>query len=378
VEGERLHADGRHLISVAIGGNLQVWDAASGVLKEQRNLALSDELVTPAVLAAFAPGGAALAGRSRDDHRLVKAWDVVTGDEIATYRGHTMPIFALRYSDDGRYLATTACAIDQPDRPHEIKIWNGATGECLTTFTGRGLLQSAAFSSDSRWVALGGQDGAVLLVDWAGSAGVRRLLGHSSAVAAVTFSGDGEWLASAGVEDRQLRLWALDHLDARRAVPLPSFTIAAPPFVCDMAFSPDSRRLAAISRDLVKLWDVATRHEILLLRGAPQRHGDPVFNPRVLFSPDGKRVVATNWDESISMWDSTIRRSDEAAIVQHQAARRQAADARAPFWHLEEAEDCRDHHNRAAARFHLQRLRNTPLPPPLEARRDRLAASLAE
>jgi WD40 repeat protein/serine/threonine protein kinase len=378
LEALAFHTDGRHLLSVAIGGKLQVWDAATGVLKEQRTVALSDELVTPAVLAAFAPGGATLAGRSRDDHRLVKVWDVVTGDETMTFRGHTMPVCAVRCSDDGRHLVTAACAIDRADRPHEIKVWNAETGACQATFTGRGLLQSAAFSRDSRWVAFGGQDGAVMLIDWAGSADVRRLLGHSGSVAAVAFSGDGQWLASAGVEDRQLRLWALEHLDAHPAVPLSSFTVAAPPFVCDVTFSPDSRRLAAISRDLVKLWDVETRHEILLLRGAPQRHRDPTFNPRVLFSPDGKRLVATNWDESISMWDSTIRGSDEAAIARHQAARRQAADARAPFWHLEEAEDCRDHHNRAAARFHLQRLRNTPLPPPLEARRERLAAILAE
>ncbi len=98
----------------------------------------------------------------------------------------------------------------------------------------------------------------------------------------------------------------------------------------------------------------------------------------MLFSPDGKRLVGTNWDESISMWDASIAGGDEPAIARHQAARRQAAAARAMFWHLEEAEDCRDHQNRSAARFHLQRLGNAPLPAPLQARKDRLAASLGE
>jgi hypothetical protein len=116
----------------------------------------------------------------------------------------------------------------------------------------------------------------------------------------------------------------------------------------------------------------------MTLRGAPQRHWDPAFNPRVLFSPDGKRLVGTNWDESISMWDASIVDGDATAVAQHQLARRQAAAARAIFWHLEEAEDCRDHQNPAAARFHLLRLRSSPLPAPLQARRDRLAAELGE
>jgi hypothetical protein len=136
-------------------------------------------------------------------------------------------------------------------------------------------------------------------------------------------------------------------------------------------------RLAGISRDVVKLWDVGTHHEVLTLRGAPQRYWDPAFNPRVLFSPDGKRLVGTNWDESISMWDAGAPGS-ENAVAARQAARRQAADARAVFWHLEEAEDCWDHHNPTAARFHFQRLGNITLPSSLQARKDRLALELEE
>jgi WD40 repeat protein len=371
LEALAFHADGRHLVSVAVGGKLQIWDATTGVLQEQRSVALGDELVTPAVLAAFAPGGTQLAGRARDDPRLVTAWDTASAAEIVTFRGHTMPVFAVRYSADGRRVVTAACDLDRIDRPHEVRVWDAATGECLARLTGRGLVSSAAFSPEGRLVAMASHDGSVLLADWA-SGDVIRLRGHTSAVGAIAFSGDGKWLASAGVEDRQLRLWALN------ADPPSSFAIAAPPFLCDLAFSPDDKRLAGISRDAVKLWDVATRHEVMTLRGAPQRHWDPAYNPRVLFSPDGKRLVGTNWDESISLWDASLTGGDEPAIARHQAARRKAADTRAAFWHLEEAEDCRDHQNRAAARFHIQRLGKAPLPPPLQARKERLNASLAE
>ncbi len=370
-------ADGRRLVSVAVGGKLQTWDATSGLLLAQDAIDLSDELVTPAVLAAFNADGTRLAGRARADRTLVKLWDVGSGVELVAYRGHTMPVLAMRLSEDGQRLVSCACDVERPDRPHEVKLWDAASGACLASRTGTGLRLAAAFSADGRRIALGGQDGVVEVIDvTAGPGGVSTLLhGHRGLVGAVAFNDDGTALATAGVEDRQLRLWTLD--DADPAGPSVQ-TIAAPPFLCDLAFSPNGKRLAGISRDVVKLWDVGTRHEILTLRGAMQRHWDPAFNPRVRFSPDGKRLVGTNWDESISLWDAGIADGDEAAVAAHQAARRRAADARAAFWHLEEAEDCRDHRDLPAARFHLSCLRGAVLPAPLQARRDRLAAELGD
>src|SRR5262249_33892338 len=160
--------------------------------------------------------------------------------------------------------------------------------------------------------------------------------------------------ASAGVEDRTLKLWELRGFDPATGVPPRRVhTLTAPPLICDLGFTPDNPPLARISRGLVKMWGVRTHHEVLSLRGGPQRHWDPAFNPRVAFSPDGKRLAGTNWNESISMWD-TGGAGDEGAPAKHQIARQQAADARTTFWHLEEAEDCLLHHNAAAARFHFQ------------------------
>jgi hypothetical protein len=122
---------------------------------------------------------------------------------------------------------------------------------------------------------------------------------------------------------------------------------------------------------------VATGHEVLTLRGAPQRHWDPAFNPRVAFSPDGRRLVGTNWDESISLWEAEVE-VDDAAVARRQSARRQAAAARVVFWHLQEAEECLDHNNKRAAQFHYQRRNAGKLSAPLQARKDRVAAQLGK
>jgi eukaryotic-like serine/threonine-protein kinase len=377
LEALAFHQDGKHMVSVAVGGNLQIWDAVTGVLKEQRPVAISDELVSPARLAAFSPDGTRLAARAREDNRLVKTWEVATGAEGIAYRGHTKPVFCVRFNADATLLVTGACDTALLGRPHEIKVWNATSGKCLATLNGQGLLFNLAVSPNGRWIAFGSQDGAVLIVDWSGSRKVTKLQGHKNHVTAVAFSNDGGLLASAGGEDRTLKIWELDEFNASGAAPQKVHDLAAPPFLCDLAFSPDGSRLAGISRDAVKLWDVRTYHEVITLRGAPQRHWDPVFNPRVVFSLNGKRLVGTNWDESISMWDAELPDEDDA-LVRRQAARRRIADARAVFWHLEEAENCLEHHNKSAALFHFKRLSDKPLPPPLQARKDRLGVELGE
>src|SRR5262249_27032152 len=124
----------------------------------------------------------------------------------------------------------------------------------------------------------------------------------------------------------------------------------------DLAFSPDGKRLAGTSRNLVTVWDAATGQAMLTLHGAPQRPGDNGFNPPVAFSPDGKRLAALNWNGTISVWDG--EEWGEARL----AARRKAAEARAFAWHLDHARASRDAGLTYAAEFHLQRLKQLTAP----------------
>jgi WD40 repeat protein len=377
VEALAFHADGKHIVSIALGGKLQTWDAVTGVLQDERRLALYDQLVSPAVLAAFAPGAHRLAGRAREDARLVKAWDTATGAETAVFRGHALPISCLRFSGDGKVLVTGACDLSRATHAHEIKIWDAATGRLLAELAGRGPIYNTVFHPDGRRLALAGHDGRLTVIDWSHPDKPISLEGHNGEVTAIAFSADGRFLASSGYRDRTIKIWDLSVLSSGAGTSRkPVHTLPAPLFLGDLAFSRDGRRLAAINPDLVRLWDTEGGQEVLTLRGAPQRHWDPPFNPRLLFSPDGNRLVGTNWDESISIWDAEPQ-TDDQLVAQRQETRRRAADSRARFWHLQEAEICLEHKNRPAALFHFQRLASAPIPEPLQARRNRLAELLA-
>jgi WD40 repeat protein len=391
IEALAFSPGGDRLVSVTVEGRVQTWDAATGVLVGQLSVPLSGELVSPAVLAALSPGGEYLAAPAGDGKnpggwegsRVVKVWDTASGAEVAALAGHTQPVFCVRFSDDGKKLVSCGGDVKDSAGAHEVRVWDMPSGKLLATLPGRGQVHGAALSPDGRWLALARHDGGVALVEWARPRRTVLVPAHEGAVGAVAFSpvalpgppgkrpkGPRWLLASAGVKDQKVHLWDLSGLNEKPLkLPTSAHPLAAPPYLCDLAFSPDGRRLAGVSRDVVKMWDATTGHEVLTLRGAPQRHLDPAFNPRVRFSPDGKRLAATNWDETISVWEAELP-PDEAAVAQHQAAMRRAAAERGPLWHLQEAEDCRAHNNRDAARFHLRWLEGVPLLAPLQARKD--------
>jgi eukaryotic-like serine/threonine-protein kinase len=367
VEALAFSREGRHLLSLTVGGKLETWDAGSGVLLRQQHLSTSNELVSPTVLASFNAAGSLLAARWADDNRIARVWNTETGAEVAALQGHRLPIDVVRFSADGEHIATAGCDVRARERAHEIKVWDSTTGEAVAALSGPGRVFNLAFSPDGGRLAAGGENGRVWLIDIASRRVDRELRGHRGDVAALAFSRDGHFLASAGVDDRLLQVWRLTGSGAGEAL----FSLAAPPGLCDLAFSPDGHRLAGISRDLVKLWDTETGQEVLTLRGAPLRHFDPAFNPRVVFSPDGSRLAGSNWDESISVWEAAAQTPD-GLITRNQAAHRQAADERAAFWHLQEAEHCLDHNDLFAAGFHVKRLTGLVLPQPLKARNNRL------
>jgi WD40 repeat protein len=117
-----------------------------------------------------------------------------------------------------------------------------------------------------------------------------RLEGHDTRVNDVSFSPDGQLLASAS-GDRTIKLWKPDGTEVGT---LEGHTAR----VWNVTFSPDGKTLASASIDrTVRLWDVATMQEIRVLEG----HKGRVWS--LSFAPDGKTLASGSADQTIKLWN---------------------------------------------------------------------------
>jgi WD40 repeat protein len=89
----------------------------------------------------------------------LKLWDVATGAEIATLKGHTGPVADVVFSPDGARIASAS-------HDKTVKLWDAATGEETLTLKGHtGRVASVAFSPDGSRIASAGEDRTVRLWD---------------------------------------------------------------------------------------------------------------------------------------------------------------------------------------------------------------------
>jgi WD40 repeat protein/serine/threonine protein kinase len=286
-----LCVDERRLATSDASGSLKLWDMESGKLLWERPVGLGNLYQMAAH-----PSGGLLATCHQD--RTVRVWNLETGNEWLTIRGHTEPVTSLAFTNDGSMLVSGGLE-------ETVKVWDtSALGDGTAPGTRRyrgpapnalWALSSMSISRDGRWLAVCPVAGGLAI--WDTVTAERNLVPGPVPTRAwvrrVALSPDGSRFASDGhpefavpirsAKTGELLRLCVGHQDA----------------LADVAFSPDGRLLASSSHDgTIRLWDAQTGQALRTFR----RHR--AF--KVAFGPDASRLasVAFGPDAALAdLWD---------------------------------------------------------------------------
>jgi WD40 repeat protein len=236
-------ADGSHQITVSrIGplvlhsssdGTAKIWNAVTGNL-----IATLKGHTTWINSAAFSPDGSRIVTTSKDN--TAKIWKVTTGDLIADLTGHSDWVLSAAFSPDGSRIVTAA-------KDNTAKIWNGTTGELITTLTGHASwISSVAYSADASRIITTSKDHSAKI--WNATTGelITTLKGHTEWVRSASFSAISSNIALTVSSDRTAKIWNTITGD------LISTLMGQ---INSAVFSPDGARIVTDSDDgLLRIW----------------------------------------------------------------------------------------------------------------------------
>jgi WD40 repeat protein len=217
----------------------------------------------------------------------LRLWDIVTGECMRTFEGHTLTVESVCLSADGRYALSGS-------HDWTLKLWNITTGECLRTFEGHtNYIHSVCLSADGRYALSGSTDETLRLWDIATGICLRTFEGHTDGVRSVCLSADGRFALS-GSADGTLKLWELLTGECLRTFK------GHTKYVRSVCLSADGRyALSGSTDETLRLWDIATGKCLRTFEG----HADDVCS--VCLSADRRHALSGSNDQTCRLWDIT-------------------------------------------------------------------------
>lgn len=286
-------------LAVATTIGLWLYDGQSG-----KELALLMPHISVNAIA-FSPDGKTLA--SGGDDKLVSLWNMPEGTHKQTLSGHTDKILKMKFSADGKTLASTST--------NEINLRNMTSSTHKQSFHRFNLNRDTHITLNGEQVVFTDVDsiGNTVEIEYLGNEKQNKIFdANLPTIWAMTFSPDGKILAYEITESEETKDYGnkdnsiiLRNVDTGELVQEINNTSRYD--VECMTFSADGKTLitANVIEGTLSLWDVETGQEKKTISCDPHR-------PRyVSISPDGKSLVSWSDEASFYLWDIPTGKSKQ-------------------------------------------------------------------
>jgi WD40 repeat protein len=280
--------DGARIAATERDSTVRLYDVATGDRVWSRVIELTNPYENYTSAIAFTPDGATIAACATDNR--IYELDAENGDVTGRLEGHTWYPWALAYTSDGAKLYSSGW-----DGP--VRRWDVASQEQLPLPQGVRATGVVALAPDGATVAYEDDAGKVRLVDVASGEERRVLEMRDAQFSQLVFSPDGAQLAGGGTvrDGVQVVVWNLANGEVVHQWDWPK---GRDPHseVEALAFSPDGSRLAAavFRQSMAYWWNLETGKQIA------KREHEEIYGLSI--SPDGQTLATVGWDSRLRLW----------------------------------------------------------------------------
>ena len=265
--------DGKQAVSASADRLVKIWDLDTGDCR-----AILGGSNRGIMCVSITPDGKRVICSSHA-HAL-RVWEPSVGQEVATLEGHTHEVWSVVALQDN--VRAVSGGMDKT-----LKLWDLTTHACLKTIRcgtdDADEIRSVAVDQLGTRILAGHKDGRISVWELETSKAVGILSGHSTEVNSLQITPDGQFAVS-GSNDRTVKVW-----DLAAMTQVGTLEGHQGP-VTSVSLSPDGTLIASADGNYfssaIRIWD---RQSAVCLQLIESRPGSPNC---VAFSLDGQRLVA--------------------------------------------------------------------------------------